>query len=83
MAEIHDENTSSDRSRFIAQSTFRWLLCALEPLGSDALLEAISPPDRKAKHEDVIRACRTLVVKGRNNYEFAHCKCFRRFSIHP
>ena len=78
MTEIHDENTSSERSRFIAKSTFRWLLCALEPLGSDALLEAISPPDRKAKHEDVIRACRTLVVKGRNNYEFAHCEYFRQ-----
>lgn len=78
LVEIHDENTSSDRSRLIAMSTFRWLLCALEPLGSDALLEAISPSDRKAKHEDVIRACRTLVVKGRNNYEFAHCKSFRQ-----
>ena len=74
MAEIHDENVTSDRSRLIAQNTFKWLLCAQEPLRSDAFLEAISPPDRKATHEDVIRACRTLVVKGRQGYEFAHCR---------
>ena len=74
MADIHDENVTSDRSRLIAQNTFKWLLCAQEPLRCDAFLEAISPPDRKATHEDVIRACRTLVVKGRQDYEFAHCR---------
>ena len=78
MAEIQDENVTSNRSHLIAQNTFKWLLCAQEPLQSDAFLEAISPPDRKATHEDVIRACRTLVVKGRRDYEFAHCR-----SSHP
>ena len=78
MAEIHDENVTSDRSRLIAQNTFKWLLCAQEPLQSDAFLEAISSQDRKATHDDVIRACRTLVVKGRQDYEFAHCR-----SSHP
>lgn len=72
MAEIHDENTNTDRSRLIAQNTFKWLLCAQEPLESDALQEAIWPPDRKAKHEDVIRACRTLVIRPGQNYEFVH-----------
>ena len=72
MAEIHDDRNNSERSCLLAQSTFRWLLCAQEPLPYDALLEAVSPPERKAKHEEVIRACRTLVVKGRHAYEFAH-----------
>ena len=78
MAEVHDENVTSDRSRLIAQNAFKWLLCAQEPLQGDAFLEAISPPDRKATNEDVIRACRTLLVKGRQDYEFAHCR-----SSHP
>lgn len=78
MAEIHDENVTSEKSRLIAQNTFKWLLCAQEPLQDDAFLEAVSPPDRKATHEEIIRACRALVVKGRQEYEFAHCR-----SPHP
>ena len=72
MAEIHDEKNNSERSCRIAQGTFKWLLCAQEPLRWDALLEAISPPERKATHEEVIRSCRTLVVRGSQNYEFVH-----------
>ena len=72
MKEIQDGEISTERSRLIAQSTFKWLLCAQESLGHDELIEAISPQDKKLKHEEILRACRTLVVKGRSNYEFAH-----------
>ena len=72
MEEIHDEKNNSERSCRIAQNTFKLLLCTQEPLRYDALLEAISPPERKATHEEVIRSCRTLVTKGRNSFEFVH-----------
>lgn len=72
MAEIHDEKRNSERSCRIASNTISWLLCAQEPLHYEAFLEAISPPERKAKHDELIHACRTLVVKGENTYEFAH-----------
>ena len=72
MVEIHDVKNNSDRSCRIAQNTFKWLLYAQEPLRNDAFLEAISPPELKARHEEVLRSCRTLVVKGRHAYEFAH-----------
>ena len=72
MNEIHDDRSNSERSCRIAQNTFKWLLYAQESLPHDALLEAISPPERKAKHEEVIRSCRTLVVRGRYSYEFVH-----------
>ena len=72
MAEIHDDKNNSERSCLIAQNTFKWLICAQEPLQADVFLEAISPPERRARHEEVIRACRTLVAKERNIYEFSH-----------
>lgn len=72
MVEIHDDKNNSERSCLIAQNTFKWLICAQEPLQPEAFLEAISPPERRAKYEEVIRACRTLVMKGRSSYEFAH-----------
>lgn len=72
MSEIHDDRSNSERSCLIAQNTIKSLLCAPEPLLSDALLEATSPPGGKAKNEEVIRACRTLVFRGKHNYEFAH-----------
>lgn len=65
MADIHDADGNSERNRAIAQSTFKWLLCAQgrDRMSADALLEAIAPPEKRASHEDVLRACRTLVIK--------------------
>ena len=74
MAEIHDGDGNSERNRVIAQNTFKWLLCAQgrDRMPADALLEAIAPPEKKAAHEDVLRACRTLVIKEKDSYQFAH-----------
>lgn len=72
MAEIHDEKNNSHRSCRLAQDTFRWLLRAQKPLDSRSLLEAISPPERKASVEEVLDACRTLVVEEADTIRFAH-----------
>ncbi|KAG8531321.1 uncharacterized protein KY384_002950 [Bacidia gigantensis] len=72
MAEIHDDNSNSERSCQIAQDTFKWLLYAQETLTPEALLEAISPPERKADRDEMLRACRNLVVLGSQSFEFAH-----------
>ena len=72
MTEIHDDRSNSERSCQIAQNTFKWLLCAQEPLACDELLEAISPLDRKARHDEILRSCRTLVIKEREAFQFAH-----------
>ena len=72
MAEVHDDKNNSQRSCEIARATFKWLLRAQEPLTHDQLLEAISPSDKKADLDEVSRACRTLVVKGKTGFEFAH-----------
>ena len=74
MAEIHDNDGNSERNRVIAQNTFKWLLCAQgrNRMPAGALLEAIAPPEKRASHEDVLRACRTLVIKEKDSYQFAH-----------
>ncbi|KAL9580436.1 MAG: hypothetical protein Q9212_004495 [Teloschistes hypoglaucus] len=72
MVEVHDEKNNSQRSCRIAQDTFKWLLYAQESLPHDALLEAVSPPDRNVHTEELLHACRTLVVRGSSGFEFAH-----------
>ena len=76
MAEIHDDKNNSQRSCRLAQDTFKWLLCAQNTenqLVYKSILEAISPPDRKADLDEVVAACRTLVKKEADTIKFAHC----------
>ena len=72
MKEIHDDKNNSERSCRLAQDTFKWLLRAQKPLDYRSLLEAISPPERKADLEEVLDACRTLVVEEADTLKFAH-----------
>lgn len=72
MEEIHDDKNNSARLCAIAQNTLRWLLQAQRPLECDVLLEAVSSIGEKAKVEEVIRCCRTLVVKENTFFGFAH-----------
>ena len=76
MAQIHDEKNNSERSCRLAQETFKWLLRVQETLYCDFLLQAISPPEREATVDEILQACRTLVVKGKvfrkPVFEFAH-----------
>ncbi|KAL8865633.1 MAG: hypothetical protein Q9174_006785, partial [Haloplaca sp. 1 TL-2023] len=72
MVEVHDDKHNSERSCRIAQETFKWLLYAQEPLQHQTLLEAISQPDRNVDAEELLHACRTLVVGGKTTFEFAH-----------
>lgn len=75
MVEIHDDRNNSPRSCRLAQDTFKWLLCAQsteKPLGYQSILEAVSPPERKADIDEVVAACRTLVKKESNTISFAH-----------
>ncbi|KAL8786267.1 MAG: hypothetical protein Q9213_002862 [Squamulea squamosa] len=72
MVEVHDDKGNSERSCHVAQETFKWLLHSQETLGHDAFLEAVSPPEKKVNHEELVRACRTLVVRGQKTYEPAH-----------
>lgn len=70
--EIHDDKNNSARLCAIAQNTLRWLLRAQRPLECDVLLEAVSSIGEKAKAEEILRWCRTLVVKENTVFEFAH-----------
>ncbi|KAI4199757.1 MAG: hypothetical protein LQ350_004384 [Teloschistes chrysophthalmus] len=72
MVEVHDEKNNSQRSCRIAQDTFKWLLYAQESLPHDALLDAVSPPDRNVHTAELLHACRTLVIRGSSGFEFAH-----------
>lgn len=72
MVEVHDDKNNSRRSCRLAQDTFKWLLYAQRPLEYRSLLEAISPPGRKADLEETLDACRTLVVKEEDTIKFAH-----------
>lgn len=75
MVEIHDDRNNSPRSCRLAQDTFKWLLCAQsteKPLGYQSILEAVSPPERKADIDEVVAACRTLVKKESDTINFAH-----------
>ena len=73
MSEIHDNKNNSERSCLIAQRTLKWLLGAQEqPPGCDVLIEAVSPPERRADHKEILDACRTLVVQKKDVFEFAH-----------
>ncbi|KAL8850879.1 MAG: hypothetical protein Q9221_004192 [Calogaya cf. arnoldii] len=72
MVEVHDDKGNSERSCGIAQNAFKWLLCAQESLDLDAFLEAVSPPEKKVDNDELLRACRTLVARGRRTYEPAH-----------
>lgn len=75
MVEIHDDRNNSPRSCRLAQDTFKWLLCAQsteKPLGYQSILEAVSPPERKADIDEVVAACRTLAKKESNTISFAH-----------
>lgn len=75
MVEIHDDRNNSPRSCRLAQDTFKWLLCAQsteKPLGYESILEAVSPPERKADIDEVVAACRTLVKKESDTISFAH-----------
>ena len=72
MVEIHDDRNNSQRSCQVAQSTFKLLLCSQEPLQYESFLEAVSPPERKADIDEVLHACRTLVIKEKSVFEFAH-----------
>lgn len=69
--DIHDKNDSS-KSRQIAQNTFKWLLSRQGPLDAASFLEAIAPSQGEASVDDVIRACRTLVIEQKGLFEFAH-----------
>ncbi len=74
LAEIHDAKDNSPRSCRLAQDTFKWLLYAQEPpqLEYQSILEAISPPERKADLQEVRHACRDLAVEEANILNFAH-----------
>lgn len=72
VTEIHDDKNNSPRLSHIAQNTFKWLLQAQESLDCDSMLEAISPIGGKAKADEVIRSCRTLVVNEKSKFNFAH-----------
>ena len=77
MEQIHDEKNNSERSCKLAQETFKWLLRGQATLLCDFLLQAISPPEREATVDEILHACRTLVVKrevsdGPDTFEFAH-----------
>ena len=70
--EIHDDKNNSTRFCIIAQNTLKWLLQAQRPLECDVLLEAVSSIGEKAKAEEILQWCRTLVVKKNTVFEFAH-----------
>ena len=74
--QIHDDKTNSERSCRLAQETFKWLLQTQEILLCDSLLQAISPAERHATIDEIVHACRTLVVQAkvsdRSVFEFAH-----------
>ena len=76
MAEIHDDKRNTPRSCRLAQDTFKWLILCEQiirkPLRHLSLLEAISPPEEKTDLDDVLAACRSLVVKKVDTIEFAH-----------
>ena len=75
MVEIHDDKNNTPRSCRLAQDTFKWLLCEQSterPLQYLSILEAISPPERKTDLDEILAACRTLVVKKADTLEFAH-----------
>ena len=76
MEQIHDEKKTSERISRLAQETFKWLLRAQETLLCDFLLQTISLLEREVTIDDILHACRTLVVKGkvlgRPVFEFAH-----------
>ena len=72
MEEIHDSTSNSLRSCLLAQNAIKWLLRAQRSLDYQALLEAVSPPERRADLDEVLRACRTLVVSEGERIEFAH-----------
>ncbi|KAL8997685.1 MAG: hypothetical protein Q9169_003092 [Polycauliona sp. 2 TL-2023] len=72
MVDVHDDKSNSERSCLIAQNAFKWLLYAQESLDHDAFLEAVSPPEKNVDNDELIRACRTLIVRGQRTYEPAH-----------
>ena len=72
MAEIHDDKNNSQRSCRIAQDTFKWLLCGQERLPCGIFLEAVSPPERRTDIDEVLHACRTLIIREKDVFEFAH-----------
>ena len=72
MNEIHDDKSNTPRSCSLAQDTFKWLLRTQRPLDCRELLEAISPPERKADMQEVLSACRTLVKQESDTIDFAH-----------
>ncbi|KAL8696247.1 MAG: hypothetical protein Q9224_002895, partial [Gallowayella concinna] len=72
MIQVHDDKKNSERSCRIAQETFKWLHAQQETFDHDAFLEAVSPPDKKVNNDELLRACRTLVVRGDRTYEPAH-----------
>ncbi|KAL8818642.1 MAG: hypothetical protein Q9223_002756 [Gallowayella weberi] len=72
MMQAHDNKKNSERSCRIAQETFKWLCAQQETLDHDAFLEAVSPPEKRVNNDELLRACRTLVVRGDKTYEPAH-----------
>ena len=76
MEQIHDVKNNSERSCRLAQETFKWLLRTQTMLLCDFLLRAITPPEREATIDEILHACRTLIVKskvlGKPVFEFAH-----------
>ena len=69
LAAIHED---AQRASRIAQNTFKWILLSQAPLPMEALLDAISPPERKTNTDEVLQVCRKLVVQGKSAFEFAH-----------
>ena len=74
MEEVHDDKNNSRRSCDIAQHTFKWLLLVQQPLEFASLVEAVSPPESKTDVNEILSACRSLVVKPKERviFEFAH-----------
>ena len=72
MEKIHDDRNNSLRHCYIAQNTLKLLLRTQEPLHCDVILEAASTIGEQAKSEEILQWCRTLVVKAKTTFEFAH-----------
>lgn len=72
VADVHDDWNNSPRLSQIAQNTLKWLLQAQRFIDCGSMLEAVSLVGAKAKADEVIWSCRTLVVKENGAFNPAH-----------